>query len=57
MEATEKEISEEALDKAEDELKTQREVIKILRKVAPEKRLRVLRASSILLLGKDLSEL
>lgn len=48
--------TEDPIDKALLELQISQRVLEALRPVAPEKRLQVLRAASLLLLGKDIGE-
>lgn len=50
-------IPDEKLDQMEREAKAFLLVTEVLKKVDPEKRLRVMRCASILTLGKDLDEL
>lgn len=50
-------IPDEKLDQMEREAKAFLLVTEVLKKVEPEKRLRVMRCASILTLGKDLDEL
>lgn len=50
-------ISDQKLEEAEREARTFLQINEVLKGVAPEKRLDVLRCASILSLGKDLDEL
>jgi hypothetical protein len=50
-------ITDEDLDQATREIDISKKITKILRSVPEDRRMRVLRAASILLTGKDLTEL